>query len=86
MCKGLKEKVETKMTMVGEDDDLAKEARVLNRIVRWHPRERSSHEADSGHTKTIRRDTGAEKRETISSQHWARKERDARQRRRRDKI
>ena len=23
--------------MVGEDDDMAKEARVLNRIVRWHP-------------------------------------------------
>ena len=34
LCKGLLKKFETKMTMVGEDDDLAKEARVLNRIVR----------------------------------------------------
>ena len=29
LCKGLK-KFEAKMTMVGEDDDLAKDARVLN--------------------------------------------------------
>ena len=33
LCKSLKEKFETKMTMVGEDDDLAKESKVLNRIV-----------------------------------------------------
>ena len=31
LCKGLKKKFETKMIMVGEDDDMAKEARVLNR-------------------------------------------------------
>ena len=31
-------KFETKMIMVGEDDDLVKEARVLKRIVRKHPR------------------------------------------------
>ena len=41
---------ETKMTMVGEDDDLAKEARVLNRIVRWHLRKEITYEADSRHT------------------------------------
>ena len=29
---------ETKMIMVAEHGDLAKEARALNRIVRWHPR------------------------------------------------
>ena len=29
------------MTMVGEDDDMAKKARVLNRIVRWHPKRES---------------------------------------------
>ena len=40
LWKGLKKKkFETKLIMIGEDDDMAKEARVLNRIVRWHPRE-----------------------------------------------
>ena len=45
LCKRLKKKFETKMITMGEDDDMAKEARVLNRIVRWHPRERTTHEA-----------------------------------------
>ena len=34
LCNGLEKKFETKMTIVGEDDDLAKEAGGLNRIVR----------------------------------------------------
>ena len=38
LCKELKNMFETKMVMVGEVDDMAQEARVLNRIVRWHPR------------------------------------------------
>ena len=42
LCKGWKKTFETKVTMVGEDDDLAKEARVLNRIVKWH-RAKGSH-------------------------------------------
>ena len=38
LCRGgLQKQFETKMTMVGEDIDLAKEARVLNGIARWHP-------------------------------------------------
>ena len=77
LCKGLKKKFETKMTMVGEDDDLAKEARVLNRIVRWHSRQGITHEADPRHAEVISRDAGAEKLKTIST-------RAEKQRRRRD--
>ena len=58
LCKGLK-KFETKMIMVGEDDDMANQARVLNRIVR-HPREGITHEAGPRHAEIISRDTGAE--------------------------
>ena len=63
---GLKE-FETKMTMVGEDDELAKEARALNRIVRWHPRRGITHEADPRLAETISRYTGAEELKTIST-------------------
>ena len=45
LCKGLKKKFETKMITIGEDDDMAEEAREMNRIVRWHPREEITHEA-----------------------------------------
>ena len=47
--------------MVVEDDDMAKEARVLNRIGRWHPRKEIACEADSRHTEILIRNTGAEK-------------------------
>ena len=70
LCKGLKKKkkkFETKMIMVGEDDDLAKKARVLNRIVRWHPRKGATEEADPRHAETISRDTGAEKLKAVST-------------------
>ena len=63
----LKKKFETKMTMVGEDDDLVMEARVLNRIVRWHPRKGITYEAGPKHAEIISRDTGAEKHNTIST-------------------
>ena len=33
------------MITMGEDDDMAEEARVMNPIVRWHPREEITHEA-----------------------------------------
>ena len=51
---GLK-KFETKMTMMGGSDDLAKGARVLNRIVRWHPRRGITCKADSRHAEIISR-------------------------------
>ena len=67
LCKGFKKKFETKMTMVGEDDDLVKEARVLKSTVRWHPREGTTCEADLRHAEIISRDTGAQKLRTIST-------------------
>ena len=42
----LKKKFKTKMIMVGEDDDMAEEARVLNRIARCHPRKGITFAAD----------------------------------------
>ena len=42
----MQKKFETKTVMVGEDDDLAKEARVLNPIVRWHSRKGITYEID----------------------------------------
>ena len=67
LCKGLKKKFETKMILMGEDDDMAEEARVLNRIVRWHPREEITYEADPRRAELISRDTGAENLKTIST-------------------
>ena len=52
--------------MVGQDDVHDKEARVLNRIVRWHPRKGITYEADPRHAEINIRDTGAEKLKTIS--------------------
>ena len=51
------------MVVVGEDDDLAKEARVLHRIVRWNPRKGITLEADP-----ISREARAEELKTISTQ------------------
>ena len=65
LCRSLQKKFETKMVMVGEDADLAKEARVVNRIVRWHPRKGATYEANPRHAEIIRRETGAEELETI---------------------
>ena len=67
LCTGLKKQFETKMTMMGEDDDLAKEARVLNRIVRWHPRKGITDEADTRHAEINIRDTGVENLKPIST-------------------
>ena len=67
LCQGLKKKFETTMIMMGEDDDKAMEARVLNRIVRWHPRKGITYEADPRHAETISRDTGAESLKTMST-------------------
>ena len=52
---------------MGEDDDLAKEASVLNRIVRWHPRTGITREADPRHAEMISRGIGAEELKTIST-------------------
>ena len=49
LCRSLRRKFETQMVMVGEDDDLAKGAGVLNRIVRWHPPKGITYEADPRH-------------------------------------
>ena len=68
----------------GEDDDLAKEARVLNRIVRWHPRKGITYEAVSGHAKMISRDTGARKLKTISTPAAKEAGRDAEEEKRHD--
>ena len=67
------------MSIVGEDDDLAKEARVLNRIVRWHPRKGLTDEADPRHAEI----SVVTPEQRISLK---RKRRDERPRRRRDKI
>ena len=67
LCKGLKKQVQTKMTMVEEDDDLHKEVRVLNRFVRWHPRKGSHTRLIPRHSERISRDAGAEKLKTIST-------------------
>ena len=53
LCKGLKNKYETTMTMVREDDDMAKEARTCEAVPR--------------HAEVIRRDAGAEKLKTITT-------------------
>ena len=62
-----KPKFETKIIMVGEDGDLGKEARVLNRIVRWHPQKGIIYDVDRKHVEIIIRDIGAEKLKTIST-------------------
>ena len=55
------------MAILGEEDDLAKEARVLNRIVRWHPRKGITCEADPTHAEIFSREAGAEELKTIST-------------------
>ena len=64
LCKVVNKKFETKMIMVGEDDDMAQEARVKNRIVGWHG---IPCEADSRNAEIIIRYTGAENLKTIST-------------------
>ena len=54
-------------TMVRDDDDLAKEARLLNRIVKWHPRKGITYEADPGHEGIISRGTGAEAQDHLNT-------------------
>ena len=54
----MQKKFETKTVMVGEDDDLAKEARVLNPIVRWHSRKGITYETDPRHAEIISCETG----------------------------
>ena len=84
-ARGLKKKFELKIVMVGEYDDMAKEARVLNRIVRCHPRKGIACEADPRLADMIFRDTGAEILKTISRPATKEAGRE-RQRRRGDKI
>ena len=58
-----------------EDDAMAKEARVLNRVVRWHPRNGIAYEADTRHadktistpaTEEAERETEEEKRRDLN--------------------
>ena len=64
LCRSL-QTFETKIKMMGVDDDLDEEARVLNRIVRWHPRQGIAREADPRHAEIISRKTGAGELKTI---------------------
>ena len=57
LCRSLQKKFETKMIMVGEDDDLDKEAGVLNRIARWHPHKGITYAADPRQAEIIGRET-----------------------------
>ena len=70
LCKGLKKKFETKMIMVGEDDNMAREARVLNRIVRWHPKKGITYEAYPRHAEIIIRDTENLKTISTPAESW----------------
>ena len=84
LCKSTKKKFETKMTMVGEDDNLAKEARVQNRIVRWHPRTGITDEAHPRHAEIICRDARPEKLKTISKPAATETGRESEEEKRRD--
>ena len=81
----LAKQFETKTVRFGEDDDLAKESRVLNRIVRWHPCKGTTHEGDPRHVEIISREAGEGELKTISTL-TAKRKRDARDWKRRDKI
>ena len=48
-----------KSTIIGNDDDLPKELRVLNRIVRWHANWGATYEPDSRHVDIIIKDMEA---------------------------
>ena len=54
-------------TIMGEDASLAKEGRILNRIIRWHPGRGVSHEADPRHVEAIIEATGAKDMKTVTT-------------------
>ena len=67
------------MAVVREDDDLAKEARELNRFVRWRPRKGITYAADPRYVeKSI---VKQQQRNSRPCQHGTRRKRDAKQRR-----
>ena len=57
MREELEAKYEIKVTIIGEAPDLAKEGRILNRIIRWHPGRGVSYEADPRHAEEIIKST-----------------------------
>ena len=63
----LKSRYSIKTTTIGEDEKLAKEVRILNRIVRWHPGEGVTIEADPRRVEIAIVDTGVSNAKTLSS-------------------
>ena len=65
----MKEQMEVKYkittTIIGEDPELAKEGRILNRIIRWYPGRGVSYEADPRHVEAIMKATGAEEMRSV---------------------
>ena len=67
LLKKMGAKYAIKSTMIGEDKDLPKEARILNRLLTWHPGVGLAYEADPRHVEAIIKDTGADKLTTLTS-------------------
>ena len=67
MREKLEKKYKSKVTIIGEAPELAKEGRILNRIIRWHPGRGVSYEADPRHAEEIIKSTGADKMTGVSS-------------------
>ncbi len=63
----LKARYSIKTTVIGEDNKLEKEVRILNKIVRWHPGRGVTVEADPRHVEILIKETGVENARTLSS-------------------
>ena len=63
----LEQRYAIKTTTIGEYDIFAKEVTILNRIVRWHPGEGATIEADPRHVEIAIKDAGASGSKTLSS-------------------
>ena len=62
----LKHRYAIKTATISEDETLAKEVRILNRTVKWHPGEGVAVEADPRHVEIAIVDTGAGNAKTLS--------------------
>ena len=63
----LSKKYAIKTTIIGEDEKYAKEVRIQNRIVRWHPGEGVTIEADPRHAQLLIRNTGVENKKVVTT-------------------
>ena len=66
LVSAMSKKYSIKTTMIGGDPDLAKDARILNRMLKWHDGIGVSYEADPRHVEAIVRDTGVENMQTLT--------------------